>query len=117
MKRKNVVKINLSQGQRSALWASLELLHCVSGPDAPQFDSRLIDMICDAFDSLDDNPEIATFSFSAAQHRLCCYALKYALLYLGSDFSYFSSPVPEQTNSALKEFTPEIQELHNLFSV
>lgn len=117
MKRKNVVEINLSQGQRSALWASLELLYCLSGSDVPRFDSRIVDALCDTFDSLDDEPESVEFGFTAAQHRICALALKYALLYLSDNSVSIPSKIPELTGSALKDFSPEILELRVLFSV
>lgn len=115
MKRKNIVKLALDPDQRTALWASVELLYFLSGPSVPKFDSRLIDMICDAFDSLDGNPETATFNFTAAQHRLCSLGLKYALLYLSGDLSHFCTPVLESTDSTLREFAPTVQALTSLF--
>ena len=115
MKRKNIAKIALSPDQRSALWASVELLYFLSGPGVHHFDSNLIDMICDAFESLDGNPETVTFSFTAAQHRICCFSLKYALLYLAGELSHFCTPIPELTDSTLQEFSQVIQALTSLF--
>lgn len=116
-KRKNTVSYPLSLDQRLALWVSADLLQYLSVDTTPKFSSQVIESVCASFEPVDGDERIYEFDFTAAHHRVCSYALKYALLYLNGDFRYFDSPISDRIDSELHQLAPVIRQLADLFQV
>ena len=108
-KRRNTVSYPLTPYQRLALWSSVDLLRFVKGGSAPTFSIQTIESVCYTFELSDGDNNTYEFEFTASHHRVCSYALKYALLYLSGEFHYFDLPIPERIDSEIKEFEPYIR--------
>ena len=117
MKRKNRVRILLDPDQRIALWCSVDLLRFLSSAISPKIDLAAIDSVCDSLEAVDGDPNVYEFELTPTHHRVCSYAIKYALLYLNGERRHFDFPIPKHIDSELSEFSEIIQVLTSAFPV
>lgn len=114
-KRKNIVPVSLTLEQRHALWVSLDLLRELLPSAQPKLDVKMISSFCDDLYSMDGDPQIYTIEFTAAGHRACGIALKYARLYLDGNRQYFYDPILPQLEQELGELSADIRVLAAFF--
>lgn len=114
-KRKNLVPISLDLSQRRALWTSLGLLSCLSLSEHPNVDMNAVSDFVEVLASLDGRESICTFNMTAAGHRICSIAVRYACRFLDGEYGCFIMPIIDQIEIDLLSFSDSVRALDSIF--